>query len=588
MIPDSARRSHMLTRVTGGMLALIGAVACAPPRHCLWGTVSSPYAGREEIQLIQREYARAEDAPGPMRARILEALPDLFPDLSDRADAPLCSVEIVERLAKDLDQRPLAYDDATLHELSALGRVEDTTDVMRRKAGILLRLAQIPDHAVRAYQPSPGEIGSAPSAAFLRHRALAALAGSNLFSNDARVRRFLADQVLRAGDARDDLLLVPSGREVCRDFSKELGPALVGKWLGDAAVRLKSPADPVAFELLLARVTDLGSCATRSRLGGSVRPLLQGIVAAAGQVPAARGIDGGARDLSVRALMALRDVDAPSRAPWGYDPQLPFPVHHVLPLSALSLDDATSMTWPETLLRRRLEALDREIADAGEDSIRCWAFRQRARWTPARQTGVLFGAWSTDKTLPVCALGAALDLESVTSSRRTRVATAVLREPRPLLSEDFRLAYAWYAITNHLAWVDESAELRVVMGEQALTEAAADLLRPRHDISSLQEIERRLSYQAALERAVRKLCASPQESERALGRSVVAHWIEIARGAHVSTFNDAYTHEFLEAILYAVAELAPSAGLESEVGDLFDGNEPYQQLARWLLEHARS
>jgi hypothetical protein len=267
---------------------------------------------------------------------------------------------------------------------------------------------------------------------------------------------------------------------------------------------------------------------------------------------------------------------------------VPFPVHRVLPRSALSPDAPTSMTWPEALVRLRLKALDREIADASDDSIRCWAFRQRARWTPARETGALFGAWSTDKTLPVCTLGAALDLESVAPSQRVRVAAAVLREPRQRLSRNFRLAYAWYAITSHLDWVDESAELRVVMGEQALGEAATDVLRPRHDVSSLQDIERRLQYQAALQRAVRNLCASTQESERALGRSVVAHWIELARSAQVSTFNDAYTYDFLEAILYAVAELASLAGLEGEIGDLLDGNEPYKQLARWLLEHARS
>src|SRR5678815_1832660 len=49
------------------------------------------------------------------------------------------------------------------------------------------------------------------------------------------------------------LLLVSSGRNACRDSLKELGPALAGKWLGDATALVNGSADPVAFELLSAR-----------------------------------------------------------------------------------------------------------------------------------------------------------------------------------------------------------------------------------------------------------------------------------------------------------------------------------------------
>jgi hypothetical protein len=46
---------------------------------------------------------------------MLEALPSLLPDSSDRADEPQCAPELVEEVHALLDARPLPYGDATLH-----------------------------------------------------------------------------------------------------------------------------------------------------------------------------------------------------------------------------------------------------------------------------------------------------------------------------------------------------------------------------------------------------------------------------------------------------------------------------------------
>lgn len=104
-------------------IALSNVVACAPARGCLT-SFPSPYVSREDLALLRREYRRAESAPPPMRARMLQALPGLLPDLSSRRDAPTCAPEILERVATDLDQRPLPYSNATLHEIRTLGQLE--------------------------------------------------------------------------------------------------------------------------------------------------------------------------------------------------------------------------------------------------------------------------------------------------------------------------------------------------------------------------------------------------------------------------------------------------------------------------------
>src|SRR5262249_48821724 len=71
-------------------LALVSLMpsACAPNRNCL-KEPRSPLSS----DLVWREHTRALESPPALRARILESLPSLIPDLTARLDEPNCESE---------------------------------------------------------------------------------------------------------------------------------------------------------------------------------------------------------------------------------------------------------------------------------------------------------------------------------------------------------------------------------------------------------------------------------------------------------------------------------------------------------------
>jgi hypothetical protein len=170
-------------------LVAAGGAGCAARYECLTSHPAPLASQSASIRIVRRELSRAEGGSPALRGRIEKELPALLPDLSARIDAPTCGPDLVDRLAEDLQERPLPYGRDVFDEAEALGRTVDTVDVMGAKAKVLLRLATIPDADLEPYRFAAGEQGPAPPPARLRYLALRLLVHSSLFLNVSEVRR---------------------------------------------------------------------------------------------------------------------------------------------------------------------------------------------------------------------------------------------------------------------------------------------------------------------------------------------------------------------------------------------------------------
>ena len=583
-------------------LLLAATVACTPRYPCLSGSIRDPYRQREDLLLLQREYDRARETEPVVRARILEALPRLFPDLSHRTDAPECAPDLVNALQRELDQRPLSFSNATLHYLSALGNVSDTTDVMPRKAGILLRLAAIPDNAVRRYRRVESEHGAAPDAAFLRRRATAELVASNLYLNDARVRRLLVDKALASSDATEELRLFAKTQDLSWSppdpRSRE---RLVGKWMRDVRLFLHRPAEPARFELLLSQLSVLSQL---DEVAPQLRPILDRIVAADGALPITLGRSGWAHDLAVRARLALWDLDETDRSFGAGFADLPYANRDPVDVFRSLFEDPTNLVWSADRVAERLRQLDGELARIKDSQLRCWLLEQRAKWTPPPAQRVLFEQWLADESAPGCAFYQALEAETVPLATKSRIGIqAIKRAPyRPpsgpivprvsgaLSAPDERAQTVRWLVAEHLSWISESEELRAALSADALGETPQRAWARHNSIDGLNEARVRSQYQRALHETV-ALDARQGDFRRERARKVVAHWIELLSAVDRKAFNNIYSGALYRALLFGVAELAPPLGLENEARPVLAAEELTEggrdrEIARWLFQRA--
>jgi hypothetical protein len=585
----------MLVGAALGLALLSGVLAgCSANRNCLEGALATRFADRPDLQLVQREFKRGSEASPAVRARIYEALPSLFPDLSDRRDEPACAPQLVEALAAELGRRPLRFDNATFHWLDALGSVGDTTDVMPEKARLLLRVAALKPDAIGDYQRLPEERGPTPTATQLRARALAHLALSNLFLNDGRVRRFLLDKALQSSDPREEGLLAFAAANVFRGSGEaKYARPLLEHWLAQSRRRLSEPPAPATLEVLLSHLNYLGAYADRNGLETQVRPLLQGIIAADGEVPLTLGQRGGAQDLLVRAAQALDDsLDGPEHQNW-LEPDLPFPARRRVSRVDWALDDSTVVEWTPDVTGQRLRELDQELAQTHDPELRCWLVRQRGAWTPRAQRETWFNAQLGDVRAPTCALTAALALEGIPARTRAKAVAGLLEEPglpRPLEAPT-RTLVGWLALVDHPDWLDADGQLQERLVEQALAEDARVLWAPKHDMSSIDLARIRFELQAVLERALGLLALSATPEARTRAAALGRHWLELARASQGAAFNDLYTFQLSTALLLSLASLGPRLGLEQEVEDLLSAvpkkDDKNLRLARFVFERSR-
>ncbi len=589
MKPAPQRRSRMRGFQLLAPLGLCFSIGCASNTNCLSGALAPSYAEREDLQLLQREYERAEQAPPTLRARLLEPLPELFPDLSNRSLAPQCAREFLSVLSRDLEQRPLAFNRASFHQLQALARVADTTDVMPDKARILLGLARVGSDDVLPYAMAEGEQGAPPTLERLRHSAIAVLTGSNLYLNDARVRAFLDGRVLQALDDREQLLLVSQTR--LAPWRTDRGQALVPFWLADAKQRLQGSPTPVSQDLLLARVTTLGAYATRLGKTEEVLQLYDTIIDAEGQLPVTRGSPGAARDLVLRTMLARAHVqDTEPRVSWQ-DPELPFLASSPATREQLGLEEPTRMQWPRELVQGRLRQLDADFQSSNDKTLRCWLLRQRSEWTPRPQSEAYFHALLGNQS-DSCAQSVALAMNHVPLGQRVKTVTRALTETRaPWLPA----SQAWVlrlAVSKQPSWIEQSQELRQALARDALLEHPERLWHAPRTISSLGLMMGRLRYQHILDRTLRQLATSTAQHERALAKELVSHWLRLLHASRSGPLSDLPTFQLRRALFFAVAEFAPKLGLEAEAAALieqgpvanYEAAHHDRVLARWLFE----
>ncbi len=566
-----------------GLTLCMAALGCTPC-HCLSGSLGR-FAGMAELQLVQREFERAQSSSPSMRARILGALPALFPDLSNQSDAPRCSPELLEVLRDELEELPLPYNDATLYYLKALGAVGDTTDVMPRKAIVLLQLARLPDAQISPYEMTSGERGTPPAKRHIRDLATAELAHSNLYLNDARVREYLVQQALFTQETRVELLVFDSLSELTwKPPPQTKREALTDKWLTDVQAAIDAPADEMRFELVLRQVRLLGAIADSDGASRRFDAVLSRIIDADGTLPITRGNEAWARDLTIWARDARRDLEDTTRN-FLYQTQLPYPARKETDVSGWVFDAPTEMSWPDAELTERIRQLDDEIENAGSPAVQCRLLEQRNEWTPNAERRGWYERLLRDSESSGCGFYLALDSDAVAEATITRLIADAVREDPYGRSIRTRLAgssspadAARFVLSTHLHWIRNDPKLRETVFFDALGEQPDYLWSGGNTIDSIDHEKCRLAYQRAIHTAVEQDAVGPLNRQQ-LAREVVAHWIEMVPILFEHTFSGVYAYDLRTALLYSVAELAPRLGLSKQARPLIEGDDYEHTLA---------
>jgi hypothetical protein len=321
----------MPIRVTTGLLiVLIG--GCAPwySRPCLSSDDSRTVSTRQV-------WAEANDETAPWTKRVcaLESVSTHFNGYTDRVDEPQCRAELTYRLSRGLfDSIPIAYDRMQVARVVALAHVLDTTEVMARKADVLIRLAGLDDADIEDYRLGPDEVPPGPPKGWLRALALHVLASSNVFVNVPAAHQYeLARRARPSGDL-ERRILYPALAEAFEQtlwghptHAVDNGSfALFDVMLGEIETTLREPYDPLSFDLLLDHLTLTGKYAKRFGRGPQSERLLRGIIDRRADLLACAGHAAACRDLYVSATLAMFDARSADWLP-AMDRDRPIPEH---------------------------------------------------------------------------------------------------------------------------------------------------------------------------------------------------------------------------------------------------------------------
>lgn len=406
-----------------------GACGCSPVLlrgvSCLTGPV--PRVGRavpdEMFALLRRERTRAAQASPLVRARLLEAIPDLFPDVSDLWPEPPCHDELEREGIDLLERTPLVV------ERELVARIRAIHD-----APALVGLALRDDATITDYRLGPDEPGPPPPKAFVRYRALANIPSSWIADNRADGRRLLLER-LRVGTDATEMLLVHGAAEAIFDqalfghperaFGTD-GPMLLGWFIADVGKRLQGPADRAALELVVVRLGDMGRFSVRFGHERAARGVVRTVLDARGDLPITRGVPGAARDLAEVARGALFDLDTPQTS-IGFN-VLPPPRRARFDPRVDWLDREPAGGRPSDADRAaRVRDLDEELGRLKHDAPRCHVLRQLGEWLSeaemaTRFDGFVAPAFKGDRvalnTESVCRLHVALEMKGVPGGRR--------------------------------------------------------------------------------------------------------------------------------------------------------------------------
>jgi hypothetical protein len=557
----------------GSLTSMVGGCASSSvgviSRPCLRGPV--PHVGRpvpdEVFALMRRELDRAELSPPLVRARMLERLPLLFPDVSDILGEPSCVEELRARVRIDPTTRPLVYS----RDLLVRMRLGQDRSVLRM-------LARLDDSGLTDYQLSSGESGAPPPKALVRLIALSDLARS--WPPDELV----IDRLLHATDPRERLVVQPmaSAWFDSKAAGNPAAAAVLRAILRDVPGRLRSMPDRVALELVVGALTDLGYYARRLGLVDEARAVVMMIVDARGEFSLTHGIAGAARDLHAAGRRAAFELDAPQSGLYRNQglpaERIPFD-----PLADwLDLEPAHPQIAPADAATRVAE-LDSELARLQFSRTRCLVLNELSRWLLPEEGDRHFDQITTPfadldrSNVPfseesLCRIHAAFAFPGVAATKRAALLLRLLSvtddeidaygsrldEKGPGLVADprksrVRLAAA-AALGKHPEWIDDSPALRAWVAAAARTSAlfSGDLNADREWIE--------------LQPAFERLLASADVEG---GRAILAAWGDSVRALDGKKVTNIAPGEVALARLFTIARTADRFGFRAQAKNLF-------------------
>ncbi|XXX72423.1 hypothetical protein WMF30_32730 [Sorangium sp. So ce134] len=579
------RRLAPLAALALSLCSCAASSTAGAPR-CLAGP--TPRVGRpaadEMLALMRRERERAARASSPLvRARILEALPGLFPDVSDSPLDPRCDAALQDESAAALRGDPLVFSRLLVARLRTA-----------RDPCVLLPLATRGEQRITAYQLGPEEPGPAPPRSLVRYLALANLPAPWLVRHHPEGRRFVLDRLRDGGDAREQLLLHGAAAALFQEAARGdparaqggAGPSLLRAWLPDIERRLDGPADRASLELAIRRLADVGTYGARFGVGSEARALVDRVLAARGELPLTRGIAGAARDLAEVARGALHDLEVPARPVAPVD--LPPPRRDRLRIFAGWLDaEPAGGEVPAADALARVRDLDGELATLRFEAARCRAIEELGLWLPPDEASRRFDALVApaldgDRIRPgaeaLCRLRVALRQGGVDEARRVQLLLRLLSatpaqlgppdapaasagETHPALAprvdEASVGALAARALERNLGWIDRHADLRAWLEAQALAPV------PRGGPAAA----RWSLLQPAFDRVVAVHASGGPEARPEAARAILRAWMESIRAAEARQgATDASVGAVMKARLRALGEHGSRAGLAEEVG----------------------
>ncbi|WP_437963731.1 hypothetical protein WMF04_28875 [Sorangium sp. So ce260] len=595
------RRLAALAALAVSLCACANSTTASAPR-CLAG--ATPRVGRpapdEMFALMRRERERADRASSPLvRARILEALPGLFPDVSDLVDEPRCREELADESAAALRGDPLVFSRLLVARLRTV-----------RDPGVLMPLVTRSEQSITAYQLAPGEPGPAPPRSLVRHLALASVPAPWIMNNHPEGRRLVLDRLRESDDAREQLLLHGAAaalfEEALRDDPArargDAGPSLLRAWLPDLARRLEGPPDRVSLELAIRRLADVGTYGARFGVAPEARALVDRVLAARGELPLTRGIAGAARDLAEVARGALHDLEVPPRSAAAAD--LPPPRRDRFRVWGDWLDaEPAGGKVPAADALARVRDLDGELATLRFHAPRCRVLEELGLWLPPDEASRRFDALVAPvfdgervrlSTETLCRMRVALRRGGVDEARRVRLLLRLLsatpaqidafdrrgdaQHPAltPLIDGASVGAVAARALERNLGWIDRHADLRAWLEAQALAPVPPG--RPAAARWSL--------LQPAFERAVALHASGGPAARPETARAILRAWMESIRAAEAQRgVTHAFAGEVVKARLRALGEHGQRAGLAEEIGAFLDErrSERAAAVASYLL-----
>ncbi|AUX44652.1 uncharacterized protein SOCE26_061180 [Sorangium cellulosum] len=575
------RRLAALAALALTLCACAGSALPSAPR-CFTGPV--PRVGRpvrdEMFALTRRERERAERAPPLVRARILEALPALFPSVGDLASAPRCDAELQDENAAALRAEPLGF------SRLLVARLRTVHDLR-----LLLPLVTRSEESITPYQSGPDEPGPPPPRSLVRHLALAGIPAAWAVNNDPEARRLVLDRLRASGDARE-LILVHGGaaalfREALRGDPARAqggeGPSLLRAWLPDLARRLAGPADRASLELVLLRLADLGTYAARLGAGPEARALVDDLLARRGELPIAQGIPGAARDLAEVARGALHDLEAPQ--PSVSEAALPPPRRDPFSVWRDWLDaEPAGGKVPAADALARVRDLDGELASLRFYAPRCRVIEELGQWLPPDEASRRFDALVAPafdgehirvSTETLCRLGVALRLGGVDEARRVKLLLRLLSAApeqigaRDRSGDERGPAMGWpadeepvgevaaRALARNLGWVERHVDLRAWLAQAAAAPVP----------SGRAAAARWSALQPAFERVIAWHTSGAPDARPETAAAILRAWMESLRAGKVA---EGATHlhgvEVANVRVRALGEHGRRAGLAEEIG----------------------